>query len=614
MVLQFSRVLLILCCGLATSHHPTVQATQAGQEATPADAERVTLTALDQIYQHYWEGLLADNPLMASRHGVEEADFLLPRGGPAQIQHDLDFNYMILQNIRALDLTTISSDARQQAQMLIRMLDTHIEGIRIGLQYTPINQRRGPQVWLPMLASQMTFDDVRDHEAYLSRLGQVPRVLEETEQMLRKGTELGFVPPQVTLEGVLEQISSQIEPEVEATLFFDPFRSMPTGMAQEDRVALRKRAIEVIREQVQPAFKKFREYLETEYIPVARSTFACLYFPTGNDYYGHCIRRHTTTHLSAQQIHKKGQLEVARIRAAMELIITEVDFEGDFAGFVQHLRTDPSFYHDDPEDLLRGYRDICKRADAMLPRLFGKLPRAPYGVRPIPDFEAPRSTTAYYRSPPPDGSQPGWFYANTFDLRSRPIYEMEALALHEAVPGHHLQLALQNELEGLPSWRTTTHFTAYIEGWGLYSESLGEAMGFYQDPYSRFGQLSYEMWRALRLVVDTGLHELGWSRQQAIDVMLENSALTRKNVEAEVDRYISWPGQALAYKIGEMEIQDLVRSARTRLGNQFNIREFHDHLLAEGSMPLDILRDRMERWIVAQLASQNRSDDSVSEE
>ncbi len=612
-MLQFSRVLLIPCCWLLLSH-ATVWGVHAGQDAKPADAQKVTLTALDQIYQDYWDGLLADNPLMASRHGVEEADFLLPEGGPAQIQHDLDFKYMILQSIRALDLTTISADARQQAQMLIRMLETHIEGIRIGLQYTPINQRRGPQVWLPMLASQMTFDGVRDYRAYLSRLQQAPRVLTETEQMLRKGTELGFLPPQVTLQGVIEQISSQIEPEAQATLFYDPFRSMPPAMAQEDLVALRKHATEVIRDQVQPAFKKFKDYLETEYIPLARSTFACLYYPTGNDYYGHCIRRHTTTHLGAQQIHKTGQLEVARIRAAMELIITEVGFEGDFAAFVQHLRTDPSFYHDDPADLLRGYRDICKRADAMLPRLFGKLPRAPYGVRPIPDFEAPRSTTAYYRSPPPDGSQPGWFYANTFDLRSRPIYEMEALALHEAVPGHHLQLALQNELEGLPSWRTTTHFTAYIEGWGLYSESLGEAMGFYQDPYSRFGQLSYEMWRALRLVVDTGIHELGWSRKQAMDVMLENSALTRKNVEAEVDRYISWPGQALAYKIGELEIQDLLGSARTQLGSHFNIRSFHDHLLAEGSMPLDILRDRMERWIVAQLESQDRGDAAVSEE
>ncbi|MEE2857338.1 MAG: DUF885 domain-containing protein [Planctomycetota bacterium] len=613
MMMQFSRVLLILCCWLPLSH-ATVQGAPAGQDATPADAGKVTLTALDQIYQRYWEGLLADNPLLASRHGVAEADFLLPRGGPGQIQHDLDFTYMILQNIRALDLTTISSGARQQAQMLIRMLETHIEGIRIGLQYTPINQRRGPQVWLPMLASQMTFDDARDYQAYLSRLQQAPRVLAETEQMLRKGTELGFVPPQVTLQGVTEQLSSQIEPDVEATLFFDPFRSIPPGIAEEDRITLRKQATEIIRDQVQPALKKLKEYLETEYIPLARSTFACLYYPTGNDYYGHCIRRHTTTHLGAQQIHKKGQLEVARIRAAMERIITEVGFEGDFAAFVHHLRTDPSFYHDDPADLLRGYRDICKRADAMLPRLFGKLPRAPYGVRPIPDFEAPRSTTAYYRSPPPDGSQPGWFYANTFDLRSRPIYEMEALALHEAVPGHHLQLALQNELEDLPRWRTTTHFTAYIEGWGLYSESLGEAMGFYQDPYSRFGQLSYEMWRALRLVVDTGIHELGWSRKQAIDVMLENSALTRKNIEAEVDRYISWPGQALAYKIGELEIQGLVRSARTQLGSQFNIRHFHDHLLAEGSMPLDILRDRMESWIAAQLEILERTDAAVSEE
>ena len=306
--------------------------------------------------------------------------------------------------------------------------------------------------------------------------------------------------------------------------------------------------------------------------------------------------------MNAMEIHKIGQSEVARIRKQMQQVISEVEFEGDFAAFIEHLRTDSSFYHDDPEELLRGYRDICKRADAMLPHLFGRLPRAPYGVRKIPDFEAPRSTTAYYRPAPPDGSQPGWFYANTHDLKSRPRYEMEALALHEAVPGHHLQLALQNELENLPRWRTTTHFTAYTEGWGLYSESLGEAMGFYQDPYSRFGQLSYEMWRALRLVVDTGIHHLGWSRQQAIDVMLENSALSIKNIESEVDRYISWPGQALAYKIGELVIQELVHDARSKLGQRFDIRSFHDHLLEEGSMPLDLLRSRMESWIDSNLA------------
>ena len=599
------RIVVLLCLGLILSLLWLAPGRMMAQESSPhSDAQKSTLQSLDEIYQQYWDGLLADSPLMASRNGIREADFHLPHCGTEQQAKDLEFHFNLLQGIQSLDLSVLAASARQQAQMLTRILEIHIEGVRIGLQYTPVSQRRGPQVWLPMLASRMSFERTRDHEAYLSRLKQVPRYIDQTLEMLRKGMELGFLPPAVTLEGVIDQITSQVGSDPQQTLFYSPFGSMPSTISEQDRTRLQTLAQAVIGDQVQPAFRKFKDFMETDYIPLARDTFACLYYPTGSDYYGHCIRRHTTTHMNAMEIHKIGQSEVARIRKQMQQVIAEVEFEGDFAAFIEHLRTDSSFYHDDPEELLRGYRDICKRADAMLPLLFVRLPRAPYVVRKIPDFEAPRSTTAYYRPAPPDGSQPGWFYANTHDLKSRPRYEMEALALHEAVPGHHLQLALQNELKNLPRWRTTTHFTAYTEGWGLYSESLGEAMGFYQDPYSRFGQLSYQMWRALRLVVDTGIHHLGWSRQQAIDVMLENSALSIKNIESEIDRYISWPGQALAYKIGELVIQELVQNARSKLGQRFDIRSFHDHLLEEGSMPLDLLRSRMESWIVRNLAAE----------
>ena len=600
-----NRIVVLFCLGWILSLLWLSPGRMMAQESTPhPDAQKATLQSLDEIYQQYWDGLLEDSPLLASRNGIREADFHLPHCGADQLAKDLEFHFNLLQGIQSLDLSVLSASARQQAQMLTRILEIHIEGVRIGLHYTPVSQRRGPQVWLPMLASRMSFERTRDHEAYLSRLKQVPRYIDQTLEMLRKGMELGFLPPAVTLEGVIDQITSQVGSDPQQTLFYSPFGSMPSTIDEQDQTRLQNLAKTVIGDQVQPAFRKFRDFMQTEYIPLARDTFACLYYPTGSDYYGHCIRRHTTTHMNAMEIHKIGQSEVARIRKQMQQVISEVEFEGDFAAFIEHLRTDSSFYHDDPEELLRGYRDICKRADAMLPLLFGRLPRAPYGVRKIPDFEAPRSTTAYYRPAPPDGSQPGWFYANTHDLKSRPRYEMEALALHEAVPGHHLQLALQNELENLPRWRTTTHFTAYTEGWGLYSESLGEAMGFYQDPYSRFGQLSYQMWRALRLVVDTGIHHLGWSRQQAIDVMLENSALSIKNIESEVDRYISWPGQALAYKIGELVIQELVQDARSKLGQRFDIRSFHDHLLEEGSMPLDLLRSRMESWIASNLAAE----------
>ncbi|HIN80646.1 MAG TPA: DUF885 domain-containing protein, partial [Planctomycetes bacterium] len=507
------------------------------------------------------------------------------------------FAFGLMQEIRALDLASLPRDERVQAEMLLTKLSNGIDEARLGGYLVPIDQRRGPQVWLPQLASRMTIRSSDDIKNYLSRLRQVPQVIDGTIGILERAVEIGFLPPRVTLEGVEEQLVSQLEGKPEDSLFYLPLKAPPEGVEGEVLEELRREGIEVLEEVVRPAFLRLLEHFKEEYRPFARSSIACSDYPPGIDFYEHRIRVHTTTFKSAQEIHQLGLDEVARIRQEMDKVIERSGFEGDFDTFVDFLRTDERFYFDEPEELLRGYRDICKRMDAELPKLFGRLPRAPYGVREIPAFEAPRSTTAYYRPAPADGSQPGWFYANTFDLASRPRYEMVALALHEAVPGHHLQLALQTEIEGLPQFRKTMHFTAYIEGWGLYAESLGRDVGFYDDPYDDFGRLSYEMWRALRLVVDTGIHSKAWTRDEAIEYMLVNSALTRTNVEAEVDRYISWPGQALAYKIGELTIQELRRDASKRLGDSFDLRAFHDHLLAAGSLPLDVLRQRMEEWV-----------------
>ena len=570
-----------------------------------------TITAADQvleslqgIYDDFWEYQLSVSPMLAAEYGDEDAQGKLPQSGLKTIDRDLQKYFSFFNAMYALDLSQIPEQDRQQAEILINIIENKLDGIRVGEHLAPINQRRGPQVWLPRLHSQLRFVKTEDHENYLSRLEAIPAYVSGVREVLERAVNEGFLPPKATLVGVPEQFQACTSPAPTESLFYEPFNKMPAGTSPEEWNQIQERAQSVIGDRVQPALAELASYLESTYIPLARDSFGAYEFPNGNEYYSFCIRKHTSTQLSAMDIHQLGLREVARIKSEMQKIIKEVDFDGDFSAFVQFLREDSRFYHQSAEDLLKGYRDICKRADAMMPSLFGKLPRAPYGVREIPPHEAPRSTTAYYMSPPADGSQPGWFYANTYDLRSRPIYEMEALALHEAVPGHHHQLALQGEMEGLPNWRKITHFTAYIEGWGLYAESLGDQMGFYQDPYSRFGKLSYEMWRALRLVVDTGIHQLGWTRDQAIQVMLENSALTQKNVEAEVDRYIAWPGQALAYKVGELEIQSLVKNAREELGNDFDIRGFHDHLLAEGSMPLEILRSRMESWVQEQKAAQ----------
>jgi prolyl oligopeptidase len=379
---------------------------------------------------------------------------------------------------------------------------------------------------------------------------------------------------------------------------YQPFVNFPSTFSEEAQNDLRQRGTSVLRNEVLPAFETFAKFYKEEYFPKAKPEIgATQRYEDGEKFYAFRIRRFTTTNLTAKEIHEIGLREVTRIKGRMAEIIKATNFAGEFDAFVEFLRTDPQFYYSKPGDLLTGYRDICKRMDAELPLLFGKLPRAPYGVREIPAHEAPRATTAYYNQPSADGSRPGWFFANTYDLKSRPKYEMEALTLHEAVPGHHLQIALQMELENVPKFRTVASYTAFVEGWGLYAESLGKEAGFYTDPYFEFGFLSYEMWRALRLVVDTGMHAFGWSRERAIEFMLANSALTRTNVENEVDRYIAWPGQALAYKIGQLKIRELRTEAETALGEAFDVRTFHDQVLSAGAVPLDILEARFDEWL-----------------
>jgi uncharacterized protein (DUF885 family) len=337
--------------------------------------------------------------------------------------------------------------------------------------------------------------------------------------------------------------------------------------------------------------------MEREYLPAARGSIGASALPNGREFYRHRVKRFTTLDLTPEEVHQRGLAEVQRIRGEMEAVIKKTGFQGDFAAFVAHLRSEPRFYASSPEQLLKEVAYVLKRMDGQLPKLFGKLPRTPYGIREVPPYIASRTTTAYYMPPLGDGTQAGFYYVNTYDLKSRPLYEIEALSLHEAVPGHHLQLALQQEMTELPKFRRFADVTAFIEGWGLYAERLGLETGFYEDPYSNFGRLSYEMWRACRLVADTGMHYLGWTREQSIEFMAANTALTLHNIRAEVDRYIAWPGQALAYKTGELKIRELRSLAEQELGPRFDVRAFHDVVLGNGSVPLDVLDDNVRRWL-----------------
>jgi uncharacterized protein (DUF885 family) len=382
------------------------------------------------------------------------------------------------------------------------------------------------------------------------------------------------------------------------SVFYKPFEERQAA-SRQDGAELAEAARQAIAESVVPGYQSLQSFFQNEYFPHSREGIAASDLPNGREYYRFCIRYHTTLDLTPEQVHETGQSEVRRIRAEMEAAVAKTGFEGNFREFIAFLRSDPRFYAETPEALLKETGYLLKRIDGELPRLFRTLPRLPYGIRTVPDYSAPGETTAYYMPGSGDGTRAGYYYVNTYDLKSRPLYELEALSLHEAVPGHHLQLALQQELD-LPKLRRFTHFTAYVEGWALYAERLGLEIGFYTDPYSDFGRLSYEMWRACRLVVDTGMHALGWSRRQAIDFMLDNTSSTELNITNEIDRYIAWPGQALAYKTGELKIRELRARAEAALGERFDIRAFHDVLLTSGSLPLDVLEGLVDEWIGAQ--------------
>ncbi len=477
-----------------------------------------------------------------------------------------------------------------------------IEGQKFPTEFMPLNQMGGVQQDIAQMMAITQPKNAADYSNMIARLEKTPEVVEQTIAWMRKGMEAGITPPAITLRDVPQQIRNQLVDEADKSPMLGAFQKFPANVDSLQQESLKKQAEAAFSNRIAPAFEKLLAFVENEYIPAARKTVAMRDLPNGKAWYAYNVKQRTTTDLTPEQIHEIGLSEVKRIRSEMDGIIDSIGFEGTFEDFLEFLRTDPQFYHNTKEDLLREYRDIAKRADPELMKLFGRLPRTPYGVIPVPSYAEKSQTTAYYQRGSVEAGRPGNFFANTYALDTRPRWEMEALTLHEAVPGHHLQLALQDELEDVPWFRRVGGYTAYIEGWGLYSESLGVEMGFYQDPYSKFGQLTYEMWRAIRLVVDTGMHHLGWSRQKAIDYFMKNAGKQEHDVIVEIDRYIVWPGQALAYKIGELKIKELRAWATDELGEDFDIRGFHDEVLGKGALPLSVLEANIRAWVKAQKA------------
>ena len=507
----------------------------------------------------------------------------------------------LLKAVETISVDSLGESAILDFQLFHKDLSANVAAQAFPDELMPINQMGGVQQDLAQMISLMPSRKLTDYRDIIARLESADSLIMQTIVLMKQGLEAGITPPAITLRDVPGQVANQLFDDPMDSPLLGAFVSFPDSISPDQQKQLKARAIAAYQNGIAPAYKKLQRFLETDYLPNAVQAVGLSNLANGQAWYAHRAARSTTTDLTAEQIHALGLREVARIRAAMEQVIIDSGFEGDFDAFTEFLRRDPQFYFTNKEDLMREYRDIAKRADAELPALFGVLPRLPYGVKMIPSYAEKSQTTAYYQSGAQSMGRAGIFFANTYALDTRPKWEMEALTLHEAMPGHHLQISLAKEQTNVHPWRRDLYrITAFVEGWGLYSESLGEEMGFYKDPYSKFGQLTYEMWRALRLVVDTGMHSLGWSRQRAIDFFIANSAKSEHDITVEIDRYIVWPGQALAYKMGELKIKELRQYASQELGEDFDIRSFHDRVLEAGPIPLDILEQRIKDWVAGQ--------------
>ena len=579
---QFRLILGILVAGLAA-------------RSLTAQDDPAT-RAFKELLASEWEYTLEQAPTFASHLGDKRYNDRWPDVSLSAIEQRYEHQQGVLKKLVAIDPVKLSPADRLNYLLFKKEVGNEVEQYPFHWHLVAVNQREGIQDE-SQLADAMTFAKVKDYEDWIARLNSFPAYMDQTIELLRAGIREKMVQPKVVMRRLPEQIKKQLVAEPEQSLYFKPLKKFPKDISAAEQERLKKAAMAAIKDCVIPAYRTFAKFFDDEYLPACFDQVGAWQLPRGQELYAVRARQFTTTNLTPDEIHAIGLKEVARIRGEMEAIVKQVGFKGTFAEFLADLRTNKKYYYDDPDELMAGYLALCKRVDPQLTKLFKTLPRIPYGLEPIPAQIAPDTTAAYYRQPSADGLRPGTYFVNLYRPDSRPKYEMEALSLHESVPGHHLQLALQAELGELPPFRRYGGFTAFVEGWGLYAESLGDQLGCYEDPYSKFGQLTYEMWRAVRLVVDTGMHHKKWTREQAINFFKENTAKTELDIVNEVDRYIAWPGQALAYKIGELKIKELRDRAKAKLGDKFDIREFHDVVLRQGAVPLDVLEQIVNEWL-----------------
>jgi uncharacterized protein (DUF885 family) len=573
----------------------------AGLFIAPAFAAKKAANApLLKLFDQVWQEDLADDPLAATQLGDTRFNDRLPDMSAEAIEARNKRNYTRLASLRKINKEKLEKGDQLNYDLFERDIKFRIDEHTFKPWLYDIRTFDGPQL-LTEVSEYAPFSTVKDYDNWIARINASGVYFDQWIALLQAGANERRTQPRVTITRILEQIKPQLVTNPEESGFYVPFKKMPAGIPQAEKDRLQAAAKAAIQTTGVPAYQRLEKFLREVYLPASRDSVGISDTPDGDLYYRNRVRLYTTLdNMTATQIHNTGLAEVKRIRAEMEKTLEGINFLGTLDQFLVFLRTDERFFHKTPEELMAAYEKTARAIEPQLPKLFGKLPKTPFGIRAIPAASAPTTTTAYYQPPSLDGSRPGNYYVNLYKPESRPIWEIEALTAHESVPGHHLQIALAYELKGLPDFRRNADYTAFVEGWALYAESLGYELGLYQDPFSKIGQLNYDMWRAVRLVVDTGMHQFKWTRDQAIYYFKQNTGKSDQDIVNEVDRYISWPGQALAYKLGQLRIQALRAEAEKALGTSFDIRAFHDKLLGGGALPLSVLEADMRAWIAAQ--------------
>lgn len=583
-------------------------------QSVTASASEKESARLKQFFDQDWKYWLAVYPEFATSVGVPGYNDRWTDESPEAIAARAAHLQSALQTLASIDRGKLSSEDQLSYDLYRRALAGAVEGYRFHYEpdpfasvsqsslLRPVDQMEGVQQNVLQIIAIMPAERADDYENIVKRLRGVPALVDQTIAQMQEGLKQRNTPPKIVMRDVPKQVSDQIVDDPDQSPLLAAFAHFPDTVPAADQKRLHDEARAAFRDDFVPAFRKLHDFLVNDYIPHCVDTISIADLPDGAANYAYNVRWHTTTDLTPQQIHQIGLDEVTRIRTQMQQVMTETGFHGTMQEFFHFLESDPQFFFSKPEDMLVAYRDLAKRIDPQLPRIIGTLPRLTYGVQAVPLAIAPSQTSAYYQPGSPQAGRPGWFYVNTYDLPHREKWEMESLTLHESVPGHHLQISLAAEMQNMPEFRKQLEYTAYVEGWALYCETMGSELGLYTDPYQKFGQLANEMWRAVRLVVDTGIHSEGWTRDQAIQYFHDNTSISAHDATVEVDRYIVWPGQALGYKIGQMQIRRLRTEAEQQLGQRFDERAFHDAVLDQGALPMDVLATRIHAWIAAEQA------------